>query len=223
MIGVVVAAVLSTGLAILRLLNADQVDGHDVVGSMALGFVLGLPAVLAWLSLDRRPSLLPAATYAAVVSGFLSSVFLPFWLVVAWLWYRAWNSRPVVVSSAGWMPVARVGLAAMVLVSFVALFVHRDPQCSEVLSDGTVREVDPATRGFTTGWTVGVGSSSTSSSNMNTVEGDVVSSSCESDRIVAGEALVSMTLAGMTIASAGRWPIGSRSGETETAHASQLI
>lgn len=206
MIGVGVAVALATGLAILRLLNADQVDGHDVLGSMALGLVLGLPAVFAWLSLDRRPSLLPVATYAAVVSGFLSSVFLPFWLVAAWLWYRAWNSRPVMVSSPRWAPVARVGLAAMVLVSFMALFVHRDPQCSEVLSDGTVREVDPATQGFT----------------MSIIDGDVVSSSCESDRIVAGEALVSMALAGMAIAVAGRWPIGSRSGETETALMSQL-
>ncbi len=210
LLGVAIASVLALGLAALRLLNAEQVDVHDVVGAAGLAVVLGIPAVLAWLSLDRRPSLLPAATYAALASGVLSSVLLVFWLLPVYVWHRAWNSRPIAVASPRWAPIARVGLAAMVFISFLVLFAHQDPRCSETLADGTVRELDPASQGLMTGWSFGLGYSSTTGSMSGTLNGDVVSSSCESDRIVIGEALAASGLALVGVGLATRWPQGAR-------------
>ncbi|HZD22938.1 MAG TPA: hypothetical protein VE569_05980, partial [Acidimicrobiia bacterium] len=67
------------------------------------------------------------------------------------------------------------------------LWVHLDPACEQRLRDGTVIEVDPATRGFESGWTWEVGS--TFSGSSGPISDDVVFEACTSNTLVAWEAL----------------------------------
>jgi len=211
--GLVVAASIAAGIAILRTVNADHVDIAEVLGSVALGTALGLPAVFAWLSLDRRPSLLPAAAMAGVVSALLSSILLVLWIYPVYAWFRAWNDRPVRASVPPRWRLARIGLAVGVVAAFLALFAHVDPVCRQTRADGSTVQVSAEERGFASGWIVGFGSSSTSSSSVLT--GDVVAETCESDRVVIGEAFASLAVSGAVAALAWRWPQGTAPGQSE--------
>jgi len=212
MAGVVVAALIALGLTVLRISNLEVRDTGEVLGSIALGVALGLPAVFAWLSLDRRPSLLPAAAMGGIVSGFLSSILLVLWVFPVWMWVRAWNQRPVPSEAPLVWRLARVGLAGLVAVSFLTLFVHIDPVCRQTMADGTTVEVDAADRGLRTGWTLGLGTTSSTGSSGE-LGGGVVSETCESDRIVIGEALASLGIAAAAAGVATRWPQGTTAGK----------
>ena len=86
------------------------------------------------------------------------------------------------------------------------LFVHVDPVCIQTTADGTVRSVDPSTRGLSTGWTFGTGTTSSSSSFASSP--GVEEEHCSSDSIVVGEALASLLIVGATIELGRRWPRG---------------
>ncbi len=209
--GIAVAAATALALTILRIINMEVREAGEILGSIALGVALGLPAVFAWLSLDRRPSLLPAAALGGVLSAFLSSVLFVLWLYPVWVWVRAWNERPVRARlPVGWR-LLRLGLAAMVIGSFLPLFAHLDPACRQTLADGTTIEVDAAERGFGTGWTFGLGTTSTFSSSAR-LDPDVVSETCVSDQIVLGEAVASLAVAAGASILASRWPQGAMVG-----------
>lgn len=216
--GIVVAALTAAGITILRIVNLEHRDVGELLGSVALGVALGLPAIFAWLSLDRRPSLLPAAAFGGIVSAFFSSILLVLWIYPVYAWFRAWSERPVPSTATLGVRLARVGMAAAVAASFLVLFVHVDPACRQTLSDGTTIEVSAAERGFSTGWTLGFGMSSSQSSSGE-LGGDVVAETCDSDRIVLGEALASLGIAAGATGLAWRWPQGTGVEQPEEATA----
>lgn len=214
--GIAVAAAIAIGIAILRIANLEHRDPGEVVGSVALGAALGMPAVFAWLSLDRRPSLLPAAAFAGVVSALLSSILVVLWIYPLYVWFRAWGDRPVAAAVPLSSRLGQIGLAVAVMASFLVLFVHVDPSCRQTLSDGSTVEVDAGERGFDSGWTFGLGTTSSSSSS-GVLSGDVVAETCDSDRIVLGEALASLAMVSGVTAVAWRWPQGTMAGQSEDA------
>jgi hypothetical protein len=166
---------------------------------------MATPATLALLSLDRRPSLLPAAAIGSVVLMVVAIYLLPIWGGIAWLWYRAWSGRPVRADVSQARAVARIGVGFLMAAAILALFVHVDPVCSQQLADGTTQSIDAAARGYATGWAFSNGTTSVSST---TGSGDVVGESCTSNTIVTGEALASLLITALVLEVGRRWPQG---------------
>lgn len=210
-IGIVVQAALAVLIAILRVVGADPRTVGEVLGSGALAVAALLPAVYAWLALDRRPGLLPAAAYGAIVVGLISTVLVPIALIATLLWARAHTLGISTVSPPRLAGLRRIGLAALVVVAIMSLFMHTDPACSETLADGTVRAVDPAEHGFTSGWGMGLGSVGSSTTTLGP---DVVASSCSSDTVVAWEAAISLSASAAALGLASRWPVNQRQDPT---------
>jgi uncharacterized membrane protein len=186
LIGVALGYGMALAVLVIRLINTGTESG-EVLGSIALATSAAIAPSLAWLSLDRRPGLLPAAALASLMIGLVTLVLLPVAFVVSLIWMQAWSSRPVKVevSRGQWWSGVALGMTAAVAV--FALFVHLDPVCTETMADGTVVEVDPAEHGFRSGWTLGSPNSVITGSE--TGFGGTVASSCSSDTIVWGEAL----------------------------------
>jgi len=205
-IGIVLDYAAALALMVIRIINTDQLTAGEILGSVALGAALATPATLALLSLDRRPSLLPAAAIGVLATSVVALFLLPIWLAVAFLWYRAWTVRPVAAKMSRWWAAGRIGLGFLMAASILVLFVHLDPACTQHLTDGTTRSVDASSRGFTTGWIFGDGT--TSSSGTFTSDNDVASETCTSDTIVLGEALASLAITGLVLAVGFRWPQG---------------
>jgi len=207
--GIVLGFTGAIALTIIRLANTDPVTIGETLGSVALGPVLATPATLALLSLDRRPTLLPAAALTALVTVMVGAVVLPVALATAFIWYRAWAERPVAAATSTVRKSAHFGLAFLLLAATLTLFVHVDPVCVQRLTDGTERSVDAASRGLTTGWAFGsVGTTGTTSSSS--ISGDVAEEVCTSNTIVLGEALASLALTAIVLESGRRWPQGLR-------------
>jgi uncharacterized membrane protein len=139
LIGVVLGYGMSLAVLVIRLINTGAESG-EVLGSIALATSAAIAPSLAWLSLDRRPGLLPAAALASLMTGLVTLVLLPVAFVVSLIWMQAWSSRPVKVeiSRGQWWSGVALGMSAAIAV-FV-LFVHPDPVCTETLSDGAVVE-----------------------------------------------------------------------------------
>ncbi len=204
--GIVLGFAGALTLTIVRFANTDPVTIGETLGSVALGLVLAAPATLATLSLDRRPTLLPAAALTALVTVIVTAVALPVAIATAFIWYRAWTERPVAAATSAVRKAAHFGLAFLLLAAMLTLFVHVDPVCVQRLTDGTERSVDPASRGLTTGWAFGsFGTSSTSSIGV-----DVAEEVCTSDTVVLGEALASLALTAIVLEAGRRWPQGLR-------------
>ena len=206
MIGVALGYAAALILTIVRLLNTDPMTVGEFVGSFALGAALAVPPTLALLSLDRRPTLLPAAAIAILVPALIVFELAPVWLAVGLLWYRAWVRRPVRAEVSRSRAAARIGLGFLVATAILALFVHLDPVCTEYLVDGTTRTVDATTRGYSTGWAFGSGTYSTTGGYET--QGDVISETCSSNTIVLGEALASLLISGLALEIGRRWPKG---------------
>ncbi len=208
--GIVLGYAGAVALTIIRFANTDPATIGESFGSLALGLALATPATLATLSLDRRPTLLPAAAIAAVVTTVAATVLLPFALITAFIWYRAWTERPVAATTSATRKVARLGLGLMLLISMLTLFVHVDPVCIQRLADGTERRVEATSRGFDSGWAFGsVGTTSSHSS----IGVDVPEEVCTSDTIVLGEALASLALIAIVLEMGRRWPQGLRTAD----------
>lgn len=193
-------------LVLIRFANATVVDAHEVVGTLALGLILGLPAALAWLSMDRRPSLLPAATLGAVAAGLVTITLAPLFLIPAIIWWRAWRTRPVPVSSPPRVRVARVVLAILMATAVLTLFAYDNPLCARTATDGTVT-VDSTPAGHRSGWSPGFGTT-TSTGSTSVLGPDVAAETCDSDRIVIAEALGALAIGALVIGAGLRWPQG---------------
>ncbi len=206
--GIIVGYVLAIALAVMRIVNIGVTPG-EVLASVALGVAAAVAPTLALISLDRRPTLLPAASMSAVALGVIELALLPVWLLPALAWWWGHSRRPVRVEVSRTQWWGRVAMALGVVLAVIVLFVHLDPRCTETMADGTVREVDPADMGFESGWRLGSSGSSGDNSGQGGPAGPV-SRSCTSDTIVWGEAVASILISVAVIGSALGWPVNVR-------------
>lgn len=201
--GIAIGYALAVAVAVLNL-----VDGEGTLLSAA-SFLLALsiPPTMAATSLDRRPSLLTAASMASLLVGFLllfAGIGLVYF-VPAILWTLAVQRRPRPAPAPDWVTWVRPLIAASVILPIVVLFVHLDPRCTVTAADGTVisTRVDdnaPSGWGFQP---YGSGSSSTSS------DGETVS--CNSNTLQPWESVASIALSIAIIGAIVRfWPYNQR-------------
>lgn len=203
--GIVVGYSVAAALVVIGIVNIGD-DPGAVIGAVALGVAAAVAPTIALISLDRRPALLPAASLTAIMLGFFDLTLLLVWLLLALTWWWAYNRRPakVVLSRPLWW--ARVAMALGVFVAVIALFLHRDPYCTETFADGTVVEVNPAESGYLSGWSFGSTTSSEEASGQSGADGPV-SSQCASDSIVWGEGVASLLISLGVVGAALRWPV----------------
>ena len=83
-----------------------------VLQAVATAVALALPAAFALLSLERRPSLLAAAVFAAAVIGVAIPESLPVWLLAGGAWILAIRNRPRPLPEPRWVWYGRPILAA---------------------------------------------------------------------------------------------------------------
>lgn len=198
------AGLVTATAAITLALGVLPEGGPGILQGVATLAAIALPAVFALLSLDGRPSLLVGAVMAALVSGVLSLVLLPAWLVVAIIWGWVAKARPRPVAEPRWAWFGRPLLAAAVAVPIVLMFSHLDPVCTIDYADGRVEQIDAATRGYTTGWRLGAGSTFTSSDSGS----DITAETCSSDTVVWWEAALSLLATSGIVVAAFQWPTG---------------
>jgi hypothetical protein len=208
--GIGITAALAVGVTIVRIAGSDPMTFGAALGGLALGVAFAIPPVIAWISLDRRPELLGAAGFSALVVSVIGIITLPVGVLAALLWRRGAERRP----EGRYRIWRRLSFPVLAVLAVLALFVHVDPACTETYADGTTVAVDPAERGFGTGWSLSLGGS-VSSSGASSSSPDVVASSCASDTIVVGEALASLAVSAAAFTLAVRWP--PRSGSTQPA------
>ncbi|MDF1597364.1 MAG: hypothetical protein P1T08_14900 [Acidimicrobiia bacterium] len=179
-------------------------DGPGLLQAIATVAAFTLPAWFAFISLDRRPSLLPAAGMAALVMGFAALELIPLWLIVAIVWGLVARSRIRPAPEPRWARFGRPLLAIAAVVPVLVLFAHLDPACTVTYADGRTEQVDPAERGLESGWQLRpVGSSSSSTSERETMREE-----CASDTVVWWEAASSLGASAVVVAMALRWPTG---------------
>ncbi len=202
--GIIVGYSVAVALVVIGIVNMEDEPGA-VLGSLALGVAAAVAPTIALISLDRRPALLPAASLAALMLGVIDLTLLIVWLLLALTWWWAHNRRPakVVLSRLLWW--ARVAMALGVFLAVTVLFVHQDPYCTDTMADGTVVYVDPAEKGYVSGWGFGSTSSSQEASGQSGPDGPVASS-CVSDTVVWGEAVASLLISLGVVGAALRWP-----------------
>ncbi|HSJ82953.1 MAG TPA: hypothetical protein VLA91_03975 [Acidimicrobiia bacterium] len=205
--GIILGYALAAVLVWVRIANTDSTVG-EVLGSVALGVVASVAPTVALVSLDRRPGLLPAASLIALLVGVVDLTLLPLWLLLAVGWGWAHHRRPVKVEVSRPLWWGRAAIAFGVVLSVFVLFVHLDPYCTETMADGTVRQVDPADRGLSSGSRFGSTTSPGTDTSQSGLDGPV-SSHCISDTIVWGEAVASLLLSITVVGAAFRWPINS--------------
>jgi hypothetical protein len=181
------------------ILNLTIGDG-SVYSALAFAAMLAIPSIFAFISLDRRPSLLTAATMTAVVAGvFLIMAGIGFiYFLVATLWYFANGRRPRPAPAPSWATWGRPLLAAAALVPLLVLVAHLDPECTVTSADGTVTSA-PAD-GYPTGWSFAFGTSGSGHS------GDGTTTSCTSNTIRPWEALSSLAMTSGLAWVGTRWP-----------------
>ncbi len=182
---------LAAAVFVLRLVGSELPVTLELGGAVALAAVVAVPATLALAGLTGRPVLLLPAGLAGVTSlPVLSVLGVPMVLLgIIWFW-SYWNLRPV--GSVASKAVTTLVVWLLWAASVGVLFIHLDPRCVQVFSDGTVLYVDAALGGET-GWLWEV--SSTVSGSSGILGPDVVSGACTSDIVTGWEALVSLVLA----------------------------
>ena len=196
--------------AVFGIRSATEITVLQAVATMV---ALALPAAFALASLDRRPSLLAAAVFAAAVIAVAIPEFLPVWLLAGGAWIMAIRNRPRPLPESRWVWFGRPILAVTVIAPLILLFGHADPTCTLTTDDGQVEQVDPAVRGLDSGWRWGFPGSSISVSNFASSTGEETTEECSSDRVLPWEALASLTASGLIIGLALRWPTTHRLGE----------
>lgn len=179
------------GLAINNLIR-DEVGWETLTNLLFL-----TPAVLAIISLDRRPTLLRVAWMSAIFFapfGFIGSGLVP-----AVLWGIADRGRPIPSRGPRWLDWARPPIALGMLIPLALATLHQDARCVSIV-DG-VRVVDDSPAGFAGGW--GWQGSSLSITMVSSAE----SSSCYSNVVRGWEALIAMVAAtGILWLIVQRWP-----------------
>lgn len=202
---VAVSAILVIALAaVMATFGAFSDDGPGVLQAIATVAMIVLPAIFALISLDRRPSLLPAAVMAALVSGVLVLEFLPVWLVVAIVWGMVVRGRTRPAAEPRWAWLGRPLLAAAVALPMVVMFVHLDPVCTTTYTDGRVEQVDPASHGYPSGWRFNLSAYTTGSESVS----GVATEACSSDTVMWWEAILSLIATTGIVLLALRWPAG---------------
>lgn len=198
------AVYLITAIALGFGLTSGNIEIFRAIG---LAVAATLPATLALMSLNRRPSLLTVAWMAAVVSAFVIITASPIWIVVALAWGFASRNRPRPAPEARWMTVGRPLMALAVVVPIFVMFAHADPVCTVTYQDGRTETIDAATRGMDTGWQFGSSfGSSTGMSSSTSGGSDTQSEECSSDTVVWWEGLASLVASAAVTGVASRWP-----------------
>jgi hypothetical protein len=173
-----------------------------VLTAMAFFALMVLPAALAYLALDRRPSLLTAAAMAALLQTvlLLTSGLGFLQLIPAILWYLAGQRRPRPAAAPRWATWGRPLLAAASLLPLLVMFVHLDPECTTTDADGTVVSsgVDASAP---SGWGFGFGTSGSTSTDS-----DGVTRSCTSNTVRPWESALSLVVSAAIVGLAVRWP-----------------
>lgn len=199
-IGIVAAVAIASGLAAASFAS----DENTIMTSFALLALMLLPAALAYLSLDRRPSLLTAAAMAAILQSvlLLTSGLGLLQLIPAILWYLAGQKRPRPAAAPRWSTWGRPLLAAATLLPLLVMFVHLDPICTVTDADGTAisSEVDA---NAPSGWTLSLGALTSSRSGTDS---DGVTRSCTSDTVRPWESALSLVVSAAIVGLAVRWP-----------------
>jgi hypothetical protein len=197
-IGIVAGAAIALGMSVASITS----DEGTVLTSMAFFALMVLPAALAYLALDRRPSLLTAAAMAALVQSvlLLTSGLGFLQLVPAILWYLAGQKRRRPAAAPRWATWGRPLLAAATVLPLLVLFVHLDPICTVTEADGTVVSSGVDTNA-PSGWGFGFGTSGSSSTDS-----DGVTRSCLSNTIRPWESALSLVVFAAIVGLAVRWP-----------------
>lgn len=195
--GVALGYLIALAVAVINLRNEH---GTLLIALAFLAF-LGIPSTLALWSLDRRPSLLPAAAMGALIQGFLLLFSIGLLeVVVAILWFIAIRQRPRPALTPGWAVWARPLIAATVVIPLLVMYLHLDPRCTVTDADGnvistTVNENSPSGFGLQLGgW----------SQESNSSAGETTT--CSSDIVQPWEAAGSLTASAMILGLARRWP-----------------
>jgi hypothetical protein len=202
------AVYLITAFALIAGMTSGGIGAYQAI---ALAVAFSLPATLALLSLNQRPSLLTVAWMAALVNAFVVIELSPVWIVIAVAWGFAGRNRPRPAIEARWMTWGRPLLALMVAVPVFALFMHLDPVCTTTFADGHTETVEATDQGFPTGWQFG-SSYSTNSGSASSLGGDSVSQDCSSNTVVWWEALLSIAASAAVVGVASRWPTSEKLG-----------
>lgn len=202
------AVYLITAVALVAGINSG---GIGVYQAIALAVAFTLPATLALLSLNQRPSLLTVAWMAALVNAFVVIELSPVWIAIAVAWGFAGRNRPRPAIEARWMTWGRPLLALMVAVPVFTLFMHLDPVCTTTYADGHTETVEASGQGFPSGWQFG-SSYSTNSGSVSSLGGDSVSQDCSSNTVVWWEALLSIAASAAVVGLASRWPTSEQLG-----------
>jgi hypothetical protein len=195
-----VSAVIGYGLAlaglILGLTGGDLSAGLSWPRGVVVMCLLAVPATLAILSHPRRPlMLLPAAMIGfAGLFGALSILGLPL-IVLAAIWF--WADVKLTPRGSWMKRVAMIVVPLLWLAAAAALWVHVDPACEQRLADGTVVDLDPASRSMESGWVWQVGD--TSSGSAESISNDVVYEVCDSDVVVAWEVALAVLFSGAAV------------------------
>ncbi len=201
------AVYLITTFALIAGITSGAIGAYQAI---ALAVAFTLPATLAMLSLNQRPSLLTVAWMAALVNAFVVIELSPVWIVIAVAWGFAGRNRPRPAIEARWMTWGRPLLALMVAVPVFTLFMHLDPVCTTTYADGhteTVKATDQPT-----GWQFGSTYTSSTGSSSSSIGTDSVSETCDSNTVVWWEALVSIAASAAVVGVASRWPTSEQLG-----------
>lgn len=196
LIGVVFGYAAATMIAVANLRS----DDGTVLTALAFLAVFSLPASVALLSLDRRPSLLTLASMSALVQGVIlfTSGGVVLW-VSAIVWYVAAQRRPRPALDPRGSAWIRPLLAISTVLPVLVMFIHLDPTCTVTTPDGVIRtyEDEDAAKG----WSLQLGSSSETS----TADGETTT--CTTNIVVPWEAIASIALSSAFIVLIWqRWP-----------------
>jgi hypothetical protein len=196
--------VVSMALAIASYMSQD---GSALKALAVLAF-MSIPAALALLALDRRPSLLTAAAMSALVQGvlLLTSGLGLLQVIPAILWYLAGQKRPRAAAAPTWATWARPLLAVATLLPLVVMFSHLDPICKVTDAGGTVVSSEVDTNA-PSGWALSLGGLTSSSTDTDS---DGVTRSCTSDTVRPWESALSLAVSALIVGLATRWPTGTR-------------
>jgi hypothetical protein len=193
-------AAIGYGLAltgfVMRMVGDELSFGSSSRGALTLAVVMAFSPTLALLSHPDRPLLLIAAGVTAITGIYGLSIFGYGFVVlgVIWLWAYLQLAPP-----GRWVrKLAMVVVPVLWLAAFATLWVHLDPACEQRLRDGTVIQIDPASRGLQAGWVWEIPSSFSSSSGL--ISGDVVFETCTSNTEVWWETVTAILVAVSSVA-----------------------
>ena len=197
--GAILGYVTAATVGVLNLLDSRDTS----LAAVAFLMVLSLPPTIALISLDRRPSLLPAAIVAAVLQAILLFATTLAWLlfVVVILWTMANRRRPASAIRPRLAPWWRPLIGVATLLPILFMFIHMDPTCTLMDTEGQTIEIQP-NPSAEQGWILAprLGTIETSTTGEGAVR------SCASDSIRLWEASLSIVLTGAIAGAASKWP-----------------